>query len=500
MRPYQLVPLLLLASTLAVFFPVRDHEFVDYDDARYVVENPNLAEGLGRESVARAFAEPYFANWIPLTSISLLIDHELYGLEPAGYLRTNVALHAASALLLFFALLRMTRAPWASAFVAAVFALHPLHVESVAWVSGRKDVLCGLFWMLTLYAYARYAERPQSPGRYALVVTGVALALLSKPLAITLPFALLLLDYWPLGRLTSADSRRWLDRARLRRALLEKLPLLALAGAAAVITYAVQEKIGVVRSAEFSLPLRISNALLSYALYLRDAIWPSGLAAFYPFPHAGLPVGAVLAALLVLCGVSALALRGARSRPYLLTGWLWYLGTLAPMIGILQVGLQARADRYTYIPLVGPAIMLAWSGAALARRTRAARTALAIAGAGAVAALAVAASFQVAVWHDARSPSPRATTSPTTASRPPTARGATPRRPASISERRSASTPTRPRPTSSTPACSGSAGTSPVRRTTSSGACASIRSTLERESSSASASSSSGATQRAVRS
>lgn len=400
MRPHRIVPFLLLALTAVVFHPVRGHEFVDYDDHVYILENPNLRDGLGVESVVRAFTTPHAANWIPLTWISLQIDRELYGLDPAGYHLTNVALHALSAVLLFFALVRMTRAPWPSAFAAAVFALHPLHVESVAWASERKDVLCGLLWMLTLCAYAHYAERPQSGRRYALVVTGVTLALLSKPLAVSLPFALLLLDYWPLGRLGSENERHLVDPLRLRRALLEKLPLLALAGAAAVVTYAIQEDTGVVRSAEFSLPLRASNALLSYALYLRDAIWPSGLAAFYPYPHQGVPASAVLLALLVLCGISALALRTARRHPHLLMGWLWYLGTLAPMIGIVQVGLQARADRYTYIPLVGIAIMLAWSARELALRWRSARIPLAIAGVGAVAALATAASFQVGVWRD----------------------------------------------------------------------------------------------------
>jgi tetratricopeptide (TPR) repeat protein len=399
-RLHRIVPFLLLALTALVFHPVRGHEFVDYDDHVYVVENPNLTEGLGLQSIAHAFAKPYFGNWIPLTSISLQIDYARHGLEPAGYLLTNVALHALSALLLYFALARMTRAPWPSAFIAAIFAIHPLHVESVAWVSSRKDVLCGLFWMLTLCAYAYYAEKPRSGGRYALVATGVALALLSKPLAVTLPFALLMLDYWPLGRLGSEDGRRLIEPRRLRRLLLEKLPLLALAGAAAAVTYAIQEDTGVVRSAQFSLSLRASNALLSYALYLGDAIWPSGLAAFYPYPHRGVQTRALLLALLALCGISALAVCSARRRPHVLSGWLWYLGTLVPMIGIVQVGLQARADRYTYIPLIGIAIMLAWSAKELAARWRPARIPLAVAGTGAVAALATAASVQVGVWHD----------------------------------------------------------------------------------------------------
>jgi arylsulfatase A-like enzyme/Tfp pilus assembly protein PilF len=399
-RPHWLVPILLVALVFAVFLQVRDHEFVDYDDHPYILENPNLRDGLGLESATRAFTTPYVANWIPLTWISLQIDHELYGLEPAGYHLTNVALHALSAVLLFFALARMTRAPWPSAFVAAVFAVHPLHVESVAWATERKDTLCGLFWMFTLYAYARYAERPERRARYALVVVGVACALLAKSLAVTLPFALLLLDNWPLGRLRSADGERGLDAARLRRALIEKLPLLALAAAAGAITYLAQEQTGVVRSQEFSFSLRVANALVSYALYLRDAIWPTGLAAFYPYPAQGISGAATLAAAVLLGAITALAVRTRVSRPHLLTGWLWYLGTLVPMIGIVQVGVQARADRYTYIPLIGVAIMVAWSGAELAARWRALRIPLAVAGAGAVAGLATLAFFQVGHWRD----------------------------------------------------------------------------------------------------
>jgi protein O-mannosyl-transferase len=399
-RPHRFAPLLLVALIFAVFHSVRDHEFVDYDDHPYILENPNLESGFGLESITRAFTTPYVANWIPLTWVSLAIDHSLYGTEPAGYHLTNVVLHALSTLLLFAALLRMTGQPWPCAFVAAVFAVHPLHVESVAWATERKDTLCGLFWMLTLFAYARYVERPESRARYAAVVAGVAAALLSKPLAVTLPFALLLLDLWPLGRLHAAAEGWRPDRARLRRALLEKVPLIGLALLASAITFAVQEGTGVVRTTQFPLSLRLSNAVLSYALYLREAAWPANLAAFYPYPAQGIPAWLTGLSALLLVGVTALSARLVGSRPYLLVGWLWYLGTLLPMIGIVQVGLQAHADRYTYIPLIGIAIMLAWSALDLWRRARAARVPLALAGVLAILASAWIAQRQVATWHD----------------------------------------------------------------------------------------------------
>ena len=236
-----LIALVLLALVAAVFHPVRGHDFVRYDDDIYITGNPHLRTGLTTENVVRAFTEPYEANWIPLTWISFQLDYELYGLEPAGYLLTNAVLHALSTLLLFAGLVRMTRATWPSAFVAAVFAVHPLHVEPVAWVAGRSDALAGVFWMLGMLAWARYAERP-TLGRYGVVALCLVLGLLAKPVVVTLPFALLLLDYWPLRRLAPAGAAApWpLDRARLARAVLEKLPLLALAAVASAITFMVQ--------------------------------------------------------------------------------------------------------------------------------------------------------------------------------------------------------------------------------------------------------------------
>jgi tetratricopeptide (TPR) repeat protein len=376
----------LIALVLAVFFQVRHHEFVDLDDLAYIVYNESLRASSPAEALRTAFTTTSVVSWIPLTVLSLQVDRALYGTEPAGYLLTNVGLHALASVALFLALAGMTGATGCSAFVAAVFAVHPLHVESVAWASERKDVLSGLFWMLTLAAHAHHAARPM-PGRYALVLAALLLGLLAKPMLVTLPCALLLLDYWPLRRLG-------------RRAWLEKLPMLALSAAVGAATLFVQRATGSMRFGD-AIPLgeRLANAVDSYVVYVWKSLWPTGLAVFYPHPRSGLPPLRVAAAALALAAATGVALRLRRSRPWLLVGWLWYLGTLVPVIGLVQVGLQARADRYTYIPMVGLAIALAWGAADLCRG-RAARRGLAAAGAAAVAALAAAAFVQVGTWRD----------------------------------------------------------------------------------------------------
>ncbi len=389
------IALALLLLTVAVFQGVRHHDFVRYDDQVYVTENPQLRGGPGWSSLARAFT-PYFTNWIPLTSLSLQLDFALYGLEPAGYLLTNVALHAASAVLLFLGLSQLTGAVGRSAFAAAVFAVHPLHVESVAWVSERKDVLAGLFFMLSLLAWARYAERPGSRRRYALVLLAFGLGLLAKPMLVTLPCVLLLLDYWPLGRLAAPAQRR--------RALLEKLPMLGLAAAVSGITFWAQRAAGTVSPTE-GLPVaaRLWNAWESTAIYAAKSVWPSGLAVIYPHPLAQVSAARGLACGALLAAATALALRERRRRPWLLVGWLWYLGMLVPVIGLVQVGLQARADRYTYLPQVGLALAVAWGAFDLLGGSARGRRALAAAGAAAILALAVAAERQVRHWRDTES-------------------------------------------------------------------------------------------------
>ncbi len=397
MRPLVSIALLLVGAVCAVYLQVRDHDFVDYDD---LVHLANASAGLSREGVTTAFTTQTAANWIPVTMLTLLANVELHGNDAAGFLLTNVALHATSAVLLFLALWRMTGSTAASAFVAAIFAVHPLHVESVAWVSQRKDVLCGLFWMLGLHAYVSWVRRPHA-ARYGVLMLWLVLGLLSKPMMVTFPFVLLLLDYWPLARLRPAPGRRRPDARALRRALLEKLPLLVPVLAAGVVTYRVQDAVQAVSTADVvPLAWRLANAALAYASYLADAVWPRQLAALYPHPMAEAWGMRAAAAGLGLLALTLAAVALARSRPYLLVGWLWYLGTLVPVLGLVQVGMQARADRYTYLPLVGVAIAVAWSARDLARRHRSVTALVAAAGILAVCALGVAARQQVGHWRD----------------------------------------------------------------------------------------------------
>jgi tetratricopeptide (TPR) repeat protein len=398
MRSHGWIALLLISATLVVFYPVRQHEFVAYDDVLQIVQNAQIREGLSAAGLAHAF-RPYDTNWIPLTWISYQINYAVSGLEPGGYLLTNVALHAASAVLLYLALVGMTGAIGRSAFVAALFALHPLHVESIAWATERKDVLSGLFWMLTLCSYAHYCRRPGSPGRYLWVFLCLTLGLMAKPMLVTLPFVLLLLDYWPLGRLRGSASS---DEARfsgLRRLVIEKLPLFGLVAAASAVTFIVQRESGAVSALE-RLPLiaRGANAIESYAIYAWTTLWPSGLTAFYPYPKT-FGWGVAYASLFLL-GVSALVARNASARPYAVVGWLWYLGTLVPVIGLVQVGMQSRADRYMYLPLIGLSILLSWGAFDLATRWRIPRPALAAIAVAILIALGMASSRQVGTWRN----------------------------------------------------------------------------------------------------
>ena len=399
MRPYGWIALLLVAASLSVFLQVLEFEFVGLDDYGYVVQNPHLRDGLSREALWGAF-RPYFSNWIPLTALSLQLDYALYGLDPAGYHFTNVALHTLSAVLLFFGLTRLTGEVWRSGFVAAVFAVHPLHVESVAWISERKDALSGVFWMLTLLAYGHYREQPASIPRYLWVLLCLALGLLAKPTLVTLPFVLLLLDYWPLGRLRRRDSGA-LRLEALRPALVEKLPMFVLVGGASVVTFVVQRSSGSMGGLTV-LPagLRLANAVESYAVYALKSLWPSGLAANYPHPLASIDPWSLAASAVFLLGASVIVFRVAAARPYAPVGWLWFLGTLVPMIGIVQVGMQARADRYMYFPLIGLSILAAWGAADLAERWRVERSVLGALAMASLAALAAAAWVQVGTWRN----------------------------------------------------------------------------------------------------
>jgi tetratricopeptide (TPR) repeat protein len=344
--------LMLAAITFAVFGQTLTHEFIYYDDDDYVFENPVVAQGLTFKGIVWAFS-CHANNWHPLTWLSHMLDCQLYGLHPGGHHLTNVLLHTMTVIALFLVLRQMTGALWRSAFVAAVFAIHPLRVESVAWVAERKDVLSGLFFMLTIGAYVRYADECKAQSAkckvfYGLCIVLFALGLMAKPMLVTLPLVLLLLDYWPLQRAESAG-----------KLVLEKLPLLALSAISCALTLLAQT--GAIQSTEtVSLLLRFGNALVSSMVYLGQMVWPAGLALFYPYPQNGLPAWEVATAGTLLAGLSVVAWKERRTQPWLLMGWVWYLVMLLPVAGILQVGAQARADRYTYLPQIGLYVAVTW--------------------------------------------------------------------------------------------------------------------------------------------
>jgi tetratricopeptide (TPR) repeat protein len=386
----------LAVLTVAAFFPVRHNGFILYDDPAYVTRNEHVVPGLTPEGAAWAFTGAASDNWHPLTWLSHMLDVSLFGMDPGAHHLVSVALHAAGAALLFLTLAAMTGSRWRCALAAALFAVHPLRVESVAWAAERKDVLSGLFFVLTLAAYLRYARRP-GPGRYAAVAACLALGLLAKQTLVTLPLVLLLLDWWPLGRLAAGGRPAAATGARL---LAEKAPLIALSAAAGAVTFAVQRASGAVKGAE-QIPLvpRLFNAVVSCVRYLGDAAWPLRLSPVHPHPGPDLAVGAVLASLAALVAATLVARGLARTRPWLAAGWAWYLVTLLPVIGIVQVGWQGRADRYTYLPLTGVFLALSWEAARLARGGRA-RAALAAVSVALVATLAALTWRQTGFWRD----------------------------------------------------------------------------------------------------
>jgi protein O-mannosyl-transferase len=348
----------LLLAVALVFGQTVGHEFINYDDQQYVYENPQVEGGLTLRGIAWAFTTSHASNWHPLTWLSHMVDCQLYGLHAGGHHLTNILLHAAAAILLFLVLWRMTGDLWPSAFVAAVFAVHPLRAESVAWVAERKDVLSGLFFLLILWAYVSYARHPFSPIRYLTVVVLFALGLMAKPMLVTLPFLLLLLDYWPLGRigLPAAGGGSF---PFPRRVVVEKIPLLALAIASCMATFLVQVK-AVVALDAIPISSRIANALVSYVAYMGNFFYPMGLAVFYPLPASGLPIWKVVGSTLALTGVSVAAQAWRRRFPYLFVGWFWYLGMFVPVIGLVQVGSHSMADRYTYLPQIGLCLAVTW--------------------------------------------------------------------------------------------------------------------------------------------
>jgi len=385
----------LASLTWAVFGQTLRHDFVNYDDPRYVYQNTRITSGLNIAGIAWAFTHIHSENWHPVTTITHMLDCQLYGLKAGGHHFTNVLLHTVAVVLLFLLLLQMTGALWRSAFVAALFAIHPLHVESVAWVAERKDVLSGVFFMLTLLAHVHYARAP-SLRRYLIVAFVFALGLMSKPMLVTLPFVLLLLDYWPLRRI--ADQRSHPGH-QLVRLLVEKIPFIALSAVSSVVTFVAQR--GALGWTE-QLPMlpRVNNALVSYVIYVRQMFWPANLAVFYPHPENRLLPWEISLALAVLIGVTMAAVILRKKAPYFIMGWFWYLGMLIPVIGLVQVGWQGHADRYTYLPQIGLYIAGTWAFADLTASWRRRRVLLIAAAPLVVAALSCSASIQTSYWRN----------------------------------------------------------------------------------------------------
>jgi Tfp pilus assembly protein PilF len=359
--------LLLGLAVLTIYWPVQSFDFVNFDDDHYITGNRQVQGGLSMEAFRWSFTTFHTGNWHPLTWIAHMADFEVYGLNPGGHHWTSVLIHCAGTVLLFLVLSGMTGSIWASGLVAALFAFHPLHVESVAWVAERKDVLSGFFWILTMGAYAHYVRQP-CIGRYLLVALSFVMGLLSKPMVVTLPFVLLLLDYWPLRRFAEAKTvfDKWAlrsaapNRSAVLWAVLEKIPLLILIVPSSIVTITAQRSANTFASlGDHPIEERITNALASYMDYICKTVWPVDLSVMYF--HPGMPpVWKTGLAVFLLSSITYLVIRKTREMPFLLVGWLWYLGTLVPVIGIVQVGSQSMADRYTYIPLVGLFIALAW--------------------------------------------------------------------------------------------------------------------------------------------
>ena len=396
--------------TWVVFGQTLRHDFINYDDPRYVYENTKITSGLNIAGIAWAFTHIHSENWHPLTTISHMLDCQLYGLKAGWHHFTNVLLHTIATILLFIALRQMTGALWRSAFVAAVFAIHPLRVESVAWIAERKDVLSGVFFMLTLLAYVHYVRAP-SIRRYLFVAVVFAFGLMSKPMLVTLPFLLLLLDYWPLNRIgrlafgkpaarqAVVSGQRSVVSGRFFKLVVEKIPLIALSTVSSVVTFLAQR--GAVGWTE-QLPVlaRINNAVVSYVAYIWQMLWPVKLAVFYPHPEHRLPLWEIIVSLLLLLGLTAVAIALRKQRPYFVTGWLWYLGMLVPVIGLVQVGWQGRADRYTYLPQIGLYIVAAWAVSDLIALWRYQRTILSAAAILTIAVLSWRAWVQTSYWRD----------------------------------------------------------------------------------------------------
>jgi len=401
MRTVVLLCMALFVITLAVYIPVGNHEFINYDDDFYVVANPHVASGITGKNIAWAFTTMHQSNWHPITWLSHMADAQFYGMAPRGHHLTNVFIHAASTLLLFLLLLRITGAVWQSSFVAALFALHPLHVESVAWVAERKDILSAFFWFLTLLFYSEYAAQ-RKKSLYLLTLITFVLGLMSKPMLVTLPVIMLLIDFWPLDRYRHEEQEQGLRQLlpRVITVVKEKIPFFACTLLSSVITIYAQGKGGAISNLEtVSFWVRIENALISYVKYITKALWPVDLGVLYPIQFS-FPLWQVIGALLVLLLFSVIAVMSGRRHPYLPVGWFWFLVALLPVIGLIQVGAQSMADRYTYIPLTGLFILVAWGVPDLIKGLQYRVGILALLGGAVIAASAALTWQQLGYWRD----------------------------------------------------------------------------------------------------
>lgn len=387
-----LICLTITALTLLTYTQVSDHAFLLFDDNIYITGNPHIKDGLSLSSLAWAFSSFHESNWIPLTWISHMVDVQLFGMAASGHHLANVALHLVNSLLLFFLFRKLTATLWRPAFLALLFAVHPLHVESVAWAAERKDLLCGFFFLLTLFFYASYVRQRQTL-KYLLALLAFTLGLLSKPMIVTLPCILLLLDLWPLSRIHPGETK-------LRGAIIDKIPFLLGSAAISVIAILAQKSGGSVASlAQHPAKDRLLNAALSYLSYLEKIFLPVNLSVFYPYPES-LPLWQAAAATLLLIIISALAWKRGKIQPYLLMGWLWFLVTLIPVIGIIQVGEQAMADRYAYLPIIGILVAVVWGGGDLWKHYRLSAITPKAATLCVVTVLAFLAERQTGVWRD----------------------------------------------------------------------------------------------------
>jgi tetratricopeptide (TPR) repeat protein len=397
--------------TVGIYWKVKNFDFVNFDDELYVTENIQVQRGLSWQGIVWAFTTFHASNWHPMTWMSHMLDCHLFGENPGWHHLTNLFFHLVNTILLFIVFRKMTGQVWESGLVAALFALHPLHVESVAWISERKDVLSTFFWILTMWRYAHWVKYGGS-ARYLVVLLCFALGLMVKPMLVTLPFVLLLMDCWPLNRLKWRNSIETFDssktptletvpqKATFSRLIWEKTPLIFLSGISSVITFVAQQGGGAVLAFS-SLPLkaRLANALVSYVSYIAKMLWPQDLAVFYPHPVA-ISVWKIVGAGIFLILATVLALWKIRQHPYLITGWLWYLGTLVPVIGIVQVGGQSMADRYTYVPLIGLFVMVSWGIPEVLKKFPHRNVVLWVASMAILAACIIMTSRQVGYWQN----------------------------------------------------------------------------------------------------